>query len=220
MMQHKLLTLDATAVKFADEGTSHAFAGYASVFNGIDSYGDMIAPGAYRKTLKNRERPVQMRWNHFGPVIGKWTALREDEKGLYVEGELTPGHSVAEDARALMKHGAVSGLSIGYRVVTSQQKEGHTLLKEIDLFEISVVEEPADNAARISEVKAAIDAAQSWKEIEAFLREEWNVHREAAKMLVHRCKSLALREEAERKASVSAAEAASLIHRLMEKTNV
>jgi len=204
-MEHKLLTLESSAVKFAEDGAGYTFTGYASVFNGIDSYGDMIAPGAYRKTLKNRERPVQMRWNHFGPVIGKWTLLREDEKGLYVEGELTPGHSVAEDARAVLKHGAVSGLSIGYRVIASQQREGHTLLKEIDLFEISVVEEPADNAARIGEIKAAVEAATSWKEIEAVLRDEGRFSWEAAKALVSRCKSLALRDEAETRASKDAA---------------
>lgn len=216
-MKHKLLTLDDAAVKFAEDGEAagYTFAGYASVFNGIDSYGDMIAPGAYRKTLKNRERAVQMRWNHFGPVIGKWMVLREDEKGLFVEGELTRGHSVAEDARAVLKHGAVSGLSIGYRVVSSQQKEGHTLLKEIDLVEISVVEEPADNAARISDVKAAIDAAASWKEIEALLREEGRFSREAATWLVARCKTLAHGERAESETSRAAAERLrSLINRL------
>lgn len=214
MMQHKLLTLDATSVKFADEGAGYSFAGYASVFNGVDSYGDMIAPGAYRKTLKGRERPVQMRWNHFGPVIGKWTAMREDEKGLYVEGELTPGHSVAEDARAVMSHGAVSGLSIGYRVSDSQQKDGYTLLKQIDLFEISVVEEPADNAARISEVKAAIDAAQSWKEIEAILRDEGRLSRDAATKLVARCKTLA---HGERVAIETGRAAAERLHSLINR---
>lgn len=202
-MKQKLLNLSMTGVKM--EGTGYAFAGYASVFNGIDSYGDMIASGAYKATLANRERPVQMRWNHYGPVIGKWLSLTEDDHGLKVEGELTPGHSVAEDARALLKHGAISGLSIGYRVRAWEDRDSFKLLKEIDLYEISVVEEPADNAARISEVKAAIDAANSWKEIEHALREAGCSDRDVAKWLVHRCKSLALREEAERKSSKAAA---------------
>lgn len=214
-MKHKLLSLDVADVKMAEEGDGYAFAGYASVFNGIDSYGDMIAPGAYRKTLKGRERPVQLRWNHFGPVIGKWLKMQEDERGLYVEGELTRGHSQAEDTRALMKHGAVSGLSIGYRVSASQQKDGYTLLKEIELFEISVVEEPADNAARISDVKAAIDAAQSWKEIEAILRDEGRFSRDAATKLAARCKSLAHGEREELEASRAAADRLqNLINRL------
>lgn len=214
-MKHKLLTLTDADVKMAEEGEGYTFAGYASVFNGVDAYGDMIAPGAYRKTLKGRERPVQLRWNHYGPVIGKWLALREDERGLYVEGELTRGHSQAEDTRALMKHGAVSGLSIGYRVAASTQKDGCTLLKEIDLFEISVVEEPADNAARISDIKSALDAAQTWKEIEAILREEGRFSRDAATMLVARCKALAHGERAESETSRAAAERLqTLINRL------
>lgn len=182
------------------------FEGYASVFNGIDAYGDRIAPGAYTKTLKDRQRPIQLRWNHHGPVIGKWEEIYEDEKGLHVRGCLTPGHSVAEDAYALIKHGAVSGLSIGYSVKDSDEKDGVRLLKEIELFEISVVEEPADNHARVSDVKAAIDAAKSYKEIEAILRDEGRFSRDAASKLVARLKSLAHGEREEQEASRAAAE--------------
>jgi len=115
-MERKLFSLDEVEVKFYDDKPGK-FAGYASVFNGVDSYGDTILPGAYTKTLKNRKRPILMRWQHFGPVIGKWTGAEQDEKGLRMEGELTPGHSLAEDIYASMKHGAVNGLSIGYRPI-------------------------------------------------------------------------------------------------------
>lgn len=204
-MKTKLLDLAVSEIKMGDK-SGRFFEGYASVFNGIDAYGDRIAPGAYAKTLKNRERPIQLRWNHFGPVIGKWTEAFEDEKGLYVKGELTPGHSVAEDAYALLKHGAVSGLSIGYSVADSDEKDGVRLLKEIDLYEVSVVEEPADNAARVGAVKAEIDAAKSWKEIEAILRDEGRFSRDAAAKLVARVKSLAHGEREEKEASRAAAE--------------
>lgn len=204
-MKTKLLDLAVSEIKMGDKG-GRSFEGYASVFNGIDAYGDRIAPGAYAKTLKSRDRPIQLRWNHFGPVIGKWTEAYEDEKGLYVKGELTPGHSVAEDAYALLKHGAVSGLSIGYSVEDSDEKDGVRLLKEIELYEVSVVEEPADNAARVSAVKAEIDAAKSWKEIEAILRDEGRFSRDAAAKLVARVKSLAHGEREEKEASRAAAE--------------
>lgn len=217
-MKQKLLSLDDFEVKFDAGEDEYRFAGYASVFNGVDSYGDMIAPGAYRKTLKGRERPVQLRWNHYGPVIGKWITLKEDDRGLYVEGELTRGHSMAEDAWALLKHGAVSGLSIGYRVMKWEQKDDHVLLKEIELIEISVVEEPADNAARVSEMKALIDAAGSWKEIEAILRDEGRFSRDAATKLVARCKALAHGERAESETSRAALETVqSLITRLKRR---
>lgn len=189
-MEHKNLTLDSVELKLAEDGRK--FSGYASVFNGTDSYGDTILPGAYKQTIADRERPIQMRWNHFGPVIGKWVDIREDEKGLYVEGELTPGHSVAEDAYALMKHQAVTGMSIGYRIPPGgMEKDGDKrLLKEIDLVEISVVESPADLAAQVGDVKAAIDQAESLKDVERLLRDAAGLSRSEAQMLVSRIKTL------------------------------
>jgi HK97 family phage prohead protease len=161
-MELKTLPLDAAEFKF-DEARKGFFSGYASVFGGVDSYGDTIVKGAYQSTLIDRKRPIQMRWNHFGPVIGKWTAAEEDEIGLRMEGELTLGHSVADDAYALMKHGAVNGLSIGFRMPEGgSEKAGNVrLLKRIDLVEVSIVEEPADLAARIGDVKSAIDEIES-----------------------------------------------------------
>ena len=201
-MQHKLSPFDRLSVKF-DDARPGFFSGYASVFGLVDSYGDTIAPGAYSKTLQNRERPIQLRWNHYGGVVGKWLTLREDEKGLYVEGELTPGHSVAQDAYALMKHGAVNGLSIGYRPIEAEQKDdGTRLLKQIDLVEISIVETPADAAALIGDVKSAIDGAVSLKEIEALLRDAGGFSRADACALVARIKSMGQSDSApEKKAS-------------------
>ena len=201
-MQHKLSPFDRLSVKF-DDARPGFFSGYASVFGLVDSYGDTIAPGAYSKTLQNRERPIQLRWNHYGGVVGKWLTLREDEKGLYVEGELTPGHSVAQDAYALMKHGAVNGLSIGYRPIDAEQKDdGTRLLKQIDLVEISIVETPADAAALIGDVKSAIDGAASLKEIEALLRDAGGFSRADACALVARIKSMGQSESVpEKKAS-------------------
>jgi uncharacterized protein len=196
-MELKLLNLTQTDVKLS--GESRIFSGYASVFGGVDSYGDTIAPGAYKKTLKGRDRAVKMRWNHFGPVIGKWTKMEEDEKGLYVEGELTPGHSVADDVMASLKHGAVDGLSIGFYVKKADETESGRLLKEIELIEISVVEEPADNAARIADVKSAIQDAQTLKEIEAVLRDAGRFSKADATALVSRVKRLSLGDQVGKK---------------------
>jgi HK97 family phage prohead protease len=203
----KQLSLDAVEVKF---GADRTFTGYASAFNGVDSYGDTILPGAYADTIKNRARPIRMRWNHHGPVIGKWTDVVEDGKGLVVTGELTPGHSVAEDVYAGLKHGSLDGLSIGYRIPPGgSQKEGKVRqLKRIDLIEISVVEEPADLAARVADVKSAIEEAQSLKEIEARLRDGFGLSWDAATALVSRVKFLALRDgDAEAKRTAALAEA-------------
>jgi HK97 family phage prohead protease len=189
-IEKKLLNADSIELKFdSDKGT---FEGYASVFNGVDSYGDTIIPGAYTKTLKKRDRTVKMRWNHFGPVIGKWTEMRQDERGLYVKGELTPGHSVAQDVLASLKHGAIDGLSIGfYPAKYKEDEEGKRTLQEIELVEISVVEEPADNAARITAVKADIEEVQTLKEIEQILRDA-GFTKSSAVALISRIKSLSL----------------------------
>jgi len=194
-LKRKNLSLDSVDVKLAGDGRH--FSGYASVFGGVDSYGDTIMPGAYKATLEDRSRPIAMRWNHFGPVIGKWMRLEEDDKGLYVEGELTPGHSVAEDAYALLKHGAVSGLSIGYRPVKAVENDtGGEDLMEIDLIEISVVESPADLNAQVGDVKSAIEKADSLKSIERLLRDAAGFTRTDAVALVSRIKSLALGDQA------------------------
>ena len=188
-MRHKLLDFTNTEVKYDD--ARRKFSGYASVFGGVDSYGDTIIPGAYKSTLENRKRPVQLRWNHYGDIIGKWTEIREDEKGLWVEGELTPGHSKAEDVYALLKHGGVSGLSIGYRPVKSADNEhGGDDLYEIELIEISVVESPADIDAQVASVKSVIEKAETLKEIEALLRDVGGFSRGDATTLVSRVKTL------------------------------
>jgi hypothetical protein len=203
-MRHKGLALDGIGLKLAGGDTeARKFSGYASVFGGVDSYGDTIMPGAYKNTITNRQRPIAMRWNHTGPVIGKWTEIREDEKGLYVEGELTSGHSVADDAYALLKHGAISGMSIGYFPVKEEPNEtGGSDLHEIKLVEISIVETPADLSAQVGSIKSAIDEADSYKQIERLLRDAGGFSRSEAQMLVSRVKSLALSDSAAKPSEV------------------
>jgi HK97 family phage prohead protease len=190
-IQTKHIDLGNVELKLSESG-GLAFSGYASKFGLVDSYGDTIQKGAYLKTLEKRERPIRLKWNHYGDVIGKWLKIVEDEKGLYVEGELTPGHSKAQDVYALLKHGAIDGLSIGYRVKSYEQiNEERRLLKEIDLVEISVVEEPADLGATIGQVKSAIEDCESLKDCENVLRDA-GLSRAEAVALVSRIKSIGL----------------------------
>ena len=193
-MQTKLLNLEALELKFVGEDMT--FAGYASVFGGVDAYGDTIDPKAYDQTLEGRTRPVRMRWNHYGPVIGKWMSISSDGKGLYVNGQLTPGHSTAIDVYASLKHGAIDGMSIGYvpRLI-EEMGEGRRLLKQIDLVEISVVEEPADIGAKVESVKFQLDTCNSMKEIESFLREVGRFSKADSVALIGRVKRLALGEQ-------------------------
>ena len=188
-MEHKSIDFTACEFKFAGE-SGLDFEGYASVFGGIDSYGDRIIEGAYKRTLENRDRAVALRWNHFGPVIGKYTEIFEDEKGLFVRGQLTKGHSVATDAAALLKHGAISGLSIGYIVKDVEMNGPIRELKDIELIEISVVEDPADNMARVSGMKSAFDECKGLKDVESVLRSVFGFSRSNATAIVASVKNV------------------------------
>lgn len=185
-MKQKLLQIKD--FKFNDEKMT--FSGYASTFGNVDSYGDTIIKGAYLDTLENRERSIKLRWNHWGDVIGKWTTIKEDDKGLFVEGELTPNHSKANDVFASLKHGAIDGLSIGYFSVKEEPNEtGGFDLKQIHLYEISIVEEPADIHATVDNVKSHIENLKTIKEIESFMRDAMRLSPNAAKALISRIKN-------------------------------
>ncbi len=151
------------------------FSGYASVFDGSDSYNDTILKGAFSETLKDRDRPPVMLFGHNSEkVIGKWLDMREDDKGLLVKGEFTPGHTEAMNVLASMRHGAIDGISIGFRIPkggSEEKDDGGRTIKEIDLIETSIVTFPADLDARVTVVKKDIDKIRSLKDAEYFLRE-------------------------------------------------
>lgn len=216
-IEHKLHSFEASEIKFATDG-SGVIEGYASTFGGVDAYGDTIQKGAFANTLKKRERPVQLRWQHFGPVIGKWVELSEDDKGLKVKGELTEGHSLAEDVHALLKHGAIEGLSIGFFPVkfeTDEETQTRTLT-EIELVEVSIVESPADLGAKVSDVKSAIEQATTLKEVESALR-DGGMTWAASTALVSKMKALIL---GDRESKTSAIEAIRQFRKsITEETN-
>ncbi len=194
-MQTRDLLLADAQLKFSRGGSAMAFEGYASVFGGVDSYGDTIVKGAYLDTLKDRKRPVIMLYGHNpGRPIGKWIDLEEDDKGLRVKGEMTPGNTEAENAYASAKHGALSGLSIGFRVPTggSEETNDGRLLKKIDLIEISLVSMPADADAQIdsTSIKSSIEASTSLKEIGTILRDAGQFSKSSADALISRIKSI------------------------------
>lgn len=134
------------------------FSGYASIFGSVDLGRDVIEPGAFRRSLEKRgAEGVRMLYQHDpAEPIGAWRILREDERGLYVEGRLTPGVGRAGEVLALMKSGALDGLSIGFRTVrATPDRHGVRRILEADLWEISVVTFPMQPEARVSDVKRA-----------------------------------------------------------------
>lgn len=142
-------------------GADGAFAGYASVFGVLDAQGDRVAPGAFAASLARWKAAGQwppFLWQHDqGEPIGRFDALAEDARGLKVAGRLALQTRRGREAHALLKLGAIDGLSIGYTPLAAAPGEGGArLLRKVDLHEISLVTLPANHAARIAWVKAAV----------------------------------------------------------------
>jgi HK97 family phage prohead protease len=138
-------------------GGDGTFSGYASLFGEVDLGRDAIERGAFAASIDKRGAGgVRMLFQHDpAEVIGRWTVLREDERGLYVEGKLSTDVARAREVLALMKAGALDGLSIGFRAVKTRadRKAGVRRILEADLWEISVVTFPMLPTARVSNVK-------------------------------------------------------------------
>lgn len=137
-----------------DEG---CFSGYASVFECVDQQKDRVLPGAFQKSLKDPEQMPKMLWQHnVQEPIGVWQVVREDARGLYVEGRLLLDLQRGREAYTLLKKGVVTGLSIGCQVVEASycNQESVRELKEVSLMEISLVTFAANQHAKVLSVKS------------------------------------------------------------------
>ena len=131
--------------------------GYASLFGVPDLGKDVIVPGAFAASLKRRGvAGVRMLWQHDpSEPIGRWLSIEEDARGLRVRGKLNLAVARAREIHALMREGAVDGLSIGFRAERARHDRvtGLRRLERLDLWEISVVTFPMLPGARVSGVK-------------------------------------------------------------------
>ena len=155
------------------------FSGYGSVFGNVDSYGDVVAPGAFRASLAGHKAagtsPLMLlnhdAWEQL--PIGIWTSLEEDAYGLKITGQLLDT-AMGRDTYTALKSGAISGLSIGFRVkafeVRQTQDDPLRTITEADLIEVSVVTLPANVKARVQAVKS-MGQEMSVRDLEALLRD-------------------------------------------------
>ncbi|MBK5958702.1 peptidase U35 [Rhodoplanes elegans] len=131
--------------------------GYASLFGEIDQARDMVMPGAFAQTLRTRGlRRIPMLFQHDpAEPIGIWLDLTEDIRGLKARGKLIPDVARAREVLALVREGAVDGLSIGFRTVKGRIDPATRIRKldVIDLWEISIVTFPLLSGARVRAVK-------------------------------------------------------------------
>lgn len=180
--------------KFAGDATAMEFSGYGAVFGNVDSYGDVIAAGAFAETLREAKGSgvwPAMLLQHGGGFMGSaedmtpigiWTQLEEDSHGLKVSGKLADT-ARGRDLYTLMKmtpRSAINGLSIGYTPIEwatrTNADEPRRTLKRVKLWEVSPVTFPANAKARVSDVKSATPS-----EIERTLRDAMGLSRAEAK---------------------------------------
>jgi HK97 family phage prohead protease len=161
----------ALETKFVDGTQLGEFSGYASCYNNVDSHGDVVAPKAFDlglAELKAEGRGVPMHLQHRiyggdGFPVGIWDKIESDDKGLKVHGKISGMHTdYGQRIHSLIKDGALSGLSIGFKlrkdgaVMGKKAGEPKRLLTGIDLKEISLVDSPSNALTRVDNIKSEL----------------------------------------------------------------
>lgn len=181
---------------------SRTFAGYAAVFGNVDQGRDLIKQGAFAESLlkwQGKGKLPKLLWQHDPRrVIGTWTELKEDEYGLFGRGKLTEGVQDADEAYALLKDGAVEGLSIGYKTTEDEWDPDTQVRKliKLDIMEASIVTFAMNESASVTAVKnfrQELEACQTISDAEKFLREAGHSRKESRDFL-HCVKSIVQRE--------------------------
>lgn len=148
-MKTKLI-MQAEIKEITPEGV---FEGMLSPYGNLDETGDVVEPGAYKKTLKDNNNEVVCLWQHDAKnPIGKLT-LEDRADGLWCKGQLEMALPKAREAYICIKGQLVKGLSIGFQSIQDSIKDGVRHLKEIKLYEGSLVTFPANLGALIASVK-------------------------------------------------------------------
>ncbi len=181
----KFISLD-----FKQADADGSFEGYASLFNREDLGRDVVLPGAFRESLAARgPRGIKLLFQHdANQPIGVWTILEEDGRGLYAQGRLMREVAKAREVMALMRAGALDGLSIGFKTVKARRDRttGVRRLEKIDLWEISIVTFPLLPQARITTTKTQpfASAPPTEREFERWLTRDAGLTRSEARAVL------------------------------------
>lgn len=148
----------AAPLALDDVDRSGLFSGYASLFGVQDLAGDVVLPGAFRRTLERRGADtIKLLYQHDPSTpLGRWLQIEEDGRGLRVVGRMHAEIEKSREVLSLMREGILDGLSIGFRTVSARTdaRSGLRRVAEVDLWEISVVTFPMLPGARITDVEA------------------------------------------------------------------
>ena len=143
--------------KVAREDTNLYIEGYGAYFGNKDSYGDIIAPGAFKAFLESEDAArVKLCWQHdFDDVLGVIETMREDERGLWFRAMIS-NTTLGKDAATLIEDGALNEFSIGYTAKAAEfptDGSAERVLTEIYLYEISLVSRAANPKATLEGVE-------------------------------------------------------------------
>lgn len=213
MLVHQTLSLSECDIKFAaSEGT---FSGYGSVFGNVDSKNDIVVPGAYAEVLKSGEKvPVYVNhgWLRGELPVGTWSGLKEDARGLFGDASLVMQMPSAIDAYWGMKSGLVTGLSIAFLPdgkSTERRSDGVRVIHKMKMLkEISIVNEPANEEARVFSVKATeeIGRLETVRDFERLLRDVGSFDQATAKQLIAKAKDIFRKRDADEDAEAQSSQ--------------
>lgn len=141
-----------------------SFEGMLSPYGNLDGTGDIVEAGAFTKTLKERGNKVPLLWQHQPALPIGELALEDRADGLWCKGQLLMADTVAQRAYLFIKARIVKGLSIGFESVKDAIENGVRHLKEIKLYEGSIVTFPANEAALIASVKGRTERKGDFNE--------------------------------------------------------
>lgn len=175
-MDYKHLTLELKAD--AEAGTIE---GYGAIFGNKDLGGDIIQPGAFAESLASGRKVKMLREHDPSRVVGIWSEASEDAAGLRLKGRILTDVRDGAEAHALVKAGAIDGLSIGYRITSERYVQGARVIEKAEVWEVSLVTFPMNEFARVDAVKAA---AMSRRDMERLLTQDAGLSRSVARQLL------------------------------------
>ena len=154
--------------------------GVAAGYGNVDAHGEIFAPGAFTSSLKAMKaggrQPAMLLHHDLNRPAGRWDTFGEDATGLHVKGTLALEAADGREAYALLKGGALSGLSVGFRTLKEKAgANGGKVITEAELFEVSLVAVPSNPITKISAVKGIGNV----RDLEELLREHGMSSRQA-----------------------------------------
>ena len=187
-MKMKKLTRPLEIKAIDEDGT---FEGYGSVFNVVDSYREIVLPGAFSESIemhKEKGTAPALLWQHDSSMpIGVWESMEEDQHGLKMRGRLALSTQKGKEAYELLKMKAVRGLSIGFSIPKGGEEYDEDKkvlnLSKINLWETSIVTFPANQAAQVTDVRSDYDL-ENPREFERQLRDVMGLSQSQAKRLM------------------------------------